>query len=181
MVTRVKRRKPLSQWRRAFNPSPFYRRARRNPKLIHAGRVGTGFTNKVAADLFRRLDPMAIPKSRFAKKLSAEEARRVRFVRPKLVAEVDFRTWTADRPCRRRLRHQAESPRDRQGHQPCRASRRGEILRHPRRLSGRQCSDAERDNLRRSCAEIPFKAGQTSFSVPCSLGVSCCVDGSDSG
>ena len=65
-------------------------------KLVHAGRVGTGFSNKVAADLYRRLDPMTIPKSPFAKKLSAEDARRVRFVRPELVAEVDFPSLTAD-------------------------------------------------------------------------------------
>jgi bifunctional non-homologous end joining protein LigD len=67
-----------------------------NGKLIHAGRVGTGFTHKVAAELFRRLDPMTIPKSRFAKKLSTLDARRVRFVRPELVAEVEFRTWTTE-------------------------------------------------------------------------------------
>ena len=30
-------------------------------KLIHAGRVGTGFSNKVAADLFQRLEEMRIP------------------------------------------------------------------------------------------------------------------------
>jgi hypothetical protein len=45
-------------------------------KLLHAGRVGTGFSNKVAADLFRRLDEMSIPKSPFARKLAAEDARR---------------------------------------------------------------------------------------------------------
>ena len=65
-------------------------------KLIHAGRVGTGFSHKVAEDLFRRLDAMSIPKSPFAKKLSALDARRVRYVRPDLVAEVEFRTWTTD-------------------------------------------------------------------------------------
>ena len=65
-------------------------------KLIHAGRVGTGFANKMAADLFRRLDRMGISKSSFVKKLSAEDARRVRFVRPELVAEVEFRSWTAE-------------------------------------------------------------------------------------
>ena len=65
-------------------------------KLVHAGRVGTGFSHKVADELFRRLDAMSIPKSPFAKKLSALDARRVRFVRPELVAEVEFRTWTAD-------------------------------------------------------------------------------------
>ena len=65
-------------------------------KLLHAGRVGTGFSNKVAGDLFRRLDSMSIPKSPFAKKLSALDARRVRFVWPELVAEVEFRAWTAE-------------------------------------------------------------------------------------
>jgi bifunctional non-homologous end joining protein LigD len=65
-------------------------------KLIHAGRVGTGYTNKVAADLFRRLEEMRIPKSPFAKKLTAEEAYQARFVRPELVAEVEFRAWTAE-------------------------------------------------------------------------------------
>ncbi len=65
-------------------------------KLTYAGRVGTGFSNQVAADLFKRLDPMRIPKSPFAAKLSAEEVRQARFVRPELVAEVEFRSWTAD-------------------------------------------------------------------------------------
>ena len=65
-------------------------------RLLHVVRVGTGFSNKVAADLFRRLDEMSIPKSPFARKLAAEDARRVRFVRPELVAEVEFRAWTAE-------------------------------------------------------------------------------------
>ena len=37
-----------------------------------------------------------IPSSPFANPLSAAEARQVRFVRPELTAEVDFRAWTAD-------------------------------------------------------------------------------------
>ena len=65
-------------------------------KLIHAGRVDTGFTNKMASDLFRRLDGMSISKSPFVKKLSAEDARRAWFVQPELVAEVEFRSWTAE-------------------------------------------------------------------------------------
>jgi bifunctional non-homologous end joining protein LigD len=65
-------------------------------KLIHVGRVGTGFSNKMASDLFARLNAIAISKSPFAKKLSAEDARRVRFVHPELVAEVEFRSWTAE-------------------------------------------------------------------------------------
>ena len=65
-------------------------------KLAYAGRVGTGYSNKVAADLFKRLEPMSIPKSPFARKLTSEEIRQARFVRPELVAEVEFRSWTAD-------------------------------------------------------------------------------------
>lgn len=64
--------------------------------LQHVGRVGTGFTASVAEDLFRKLDPIRIPSSPFGKRLSAEEARRVRYVRPELVAEVEFRAWTTD-------------------------------------------------------------------------------------
>lgn len=64
--------------------------------LQHVGRVGTGFTGAVAEDLFRRLDRMRIPDSPFGEKLTADEARLARFVRPELVAEVEFRAWTAD-------------------------------------------------------------------------------------
>ncbi|MFC6490076.1 DNA ligase D [Nitratireductor sp. GCM10026969] len=65
-------------------------------KLLHAGRVGTGYTHKVAADLFKRLEKLEQKESPFAGKLTAEEARQARFVRPELVAEVEFSTWTAD-------------------------------------------------------------------------------------
>lgn len=65
-------------------------------KLEHVGRVGTGYTGAVAEDLFQRLERLRIPKSPFAARLTAEEARLARFVRPDLVAEVEFRAWTAD-------------------------------------------------------------------------------------
>ena len=64
--------------------------------LRHVGRVGTGFSASVARDLYARLSPMRIGASPFAGRLSALEARDVRFVRPELVAEVDFHAWTAD-------------------------------------------------------------------------------------
>jgi bifunctional non-homologous end joining protein LigD len=66
-------------------------------KLIHAGRVGTGYTQKIAADLFRRLQPLRVPKSPFANKLPSKDVRGVHFVRPELVAEIELRDWTADR------------------------------------------------------------------------------------
>ena len=65
-------------------------------KLIYAGRVGTGFTHKVAGDLFHQLDPMTITANPFAQRLPAKEAKGVRFVRPELVGEVAFRAWTAE-------------------------------------------------------------------------------------
>jgi bifunctional non-homologous end joining protein LigD len=65
-------------------------------KLEHVGRVGTGYSASVAEDLFRRLERIRAPESPFAERLSAEAARQVRYVKPHLVAEVEFRTWTSD-------------------------------------------------------------------------------------
>lgn len=65
-------------------------------RLIHVGRVGTGFTRRAAADLYRQLAPEAVKASPFAGGLTAEEARRVTFVKPEHVAEVEFGSWTAD-------------------------------------------------------------------------------------
>lgn len=65
-------------------------------KLRHVGRVGTGYTVSVAEELFRRLERMRVQDSPFDDTLTAEERRLVRYVRPELVAEVDFRTWTGD-------------------------------------------------------------------------------------
>ena len=65
-------------------------------KLRYVGRVGTGFSAANARALHQRLEAIRIPASPFARRLSADEARQVRYVRPELVAEVDFRTWTAD-------------------------------------------------------------------------------------
>ena len=69
--------------------------------LRHAGRVGTGFSADVAAKLHARLDRLRAAKSPFTDRLTADEARQVRYVQPTLVAEVEFRGWTADH----RLRH----------------------------------------------------------------------------
>lgn len=64
--------------------------------LHPVGRVGTGFTAAMAADLFTRLERVRTDDSPFVTALSAEQSARVRFVRPELVAEVEFRAWTAD-------------------------------------------------------------------------------------
>ncbi len=83
--------------------------------LVYAGKVGTGFTAKLSQDLFKRLDKLRIASSPFPRKLAAADARNVRFVAPDLVAEVEFRAWTADGVVRhasfRGLRED-KSPRD---------------------------------------------------------------------
>lgn len=71
--------------------------------LLHAGRVGTGYTAAVAGDLYQRLERLRAASSPFAGRLTADQARQVRYVKPELVAEVEFRGWTADRS----LRHAA--------------------------------------------------------------------------
>ena len=65
-------------------------------KLRHVGRVGTGFTATVADDLFRRLDRMRIPSSPFAEKLERRAGPAGALCAAELVAEVEFRAWTAD-------------------------------------------------------------------------------------
>jgi DNA ligase D-like protein (predicted ligase) len=72
-------------------------------KLIYAGRVGTGMTVKVLADLRRRLEPLArktsplgIPPPRKTRFGSPLVLSRVHWVEPKLVAEITYLTWTAD-------------------------------------------------------------------------------------
>ena len=70
-------------------------------KLIYAGRVGTGMSVKVLADLRRRLDPLArktsplrVSPPRSTPYGSPLVLSRVHWVEPKLVAT--YLTWTAD-------------------------------------------------------------------------------------
>src|SRR5437764_9130709 len=72
-------------------------------KLIYAGRAGSGISDAELEGLWRRLQPLAIKKmpfdvppprtSRFGSPLVLS---RVHWVRPELLAEVEFLTWTQD-------------------------------------------------------------------------------------
>jgi bifunctional non-homologous end joining protein LigD len=74
-----------------------------NGRLTYAGRVGTGINTAELERLWRRLQPLAIdtmpldaapPRStRFGSPLVLN---RVHWVRPQLVSEVKFLTWTED-------------------------------------------------------------------------------------
>lgn len=71
-------------------------------KLRYAGQVGTGFTDRMLADLGQRLHALTTPAPAIDDAPS-DVVRNARWVRPELVGEVVFGDWTADN----RLRHPA--------------------------------------------------------------------------
>jgi bifunctional non-homologous end joining protein LigD len=70
-------------------------------RLVYAGHVGTGFSEKVLDDLARRLAPLERKTSPLDDEVPRTEARDAHWVRPTLVGEVAFSEWTQDG----RLRH----------------------------------------------------------------------------
>jgi bifunctional non-homologous end joining protein LigD len=84
-----------------------------NGKLVYAGRVGSGFSNKVAEDLWQRLEVLRINAPALDVAPPADSWRNVRWVKPKLVADVEIRGWTADGIARhavfKGLRHDKEA------------------------------------------------------------------------
>jgi bifunctional non-homologous end joining protein LigD len=61
-------------------------------RLAYAGKVGTGFTERMLEELQRRLESLARPSSPFD--LGAKPPRAAHFVEPELVCEVEFNEWT---------------------------------------------------------------------------------------
>ncbi|MCK6451526.1 MAG: DNA ligase D [Alphaproteobacteria bacterium] len=64
-------------------------------RLVHAGRVGTGFSDRSGQEVLRRLKPLVRKTSPFAA-LPAAARRGAIFVEPKLVCEIEFATWTKE-------------------------------------------------------------------------------------
>ena len=62
--------------------------------LRYAGRVGSGFDDRALGELRTRLDALATEDDPFAD--APPEPGRLHFVRPELVAEVEFANWTND-------------------------------------------------------------------------------------
>ncbi len=67
----------------------------RDRKLIYAGRAGTGFTQKQRRELRAQLAPLQTKTSAYGQ-VPAEARRDALWVRPELVAQVRFATWTAE-------------------------------------------------------------------------------------
>jgi bifunctional non-homologous end joining protein LigD len=70
-------------------------------KLVYAGKVGTGFNHRTLVELEERLSAMEQSESPVADPPRGYRARGVHWVRPELVAEVEFTEWTEDG----RIRH----------------------------------------------------------------------------
>jgi bifunctional non-homologous end joining protein LigD len=65
-------------------------------RLVFAGRVGTGFTQKISGGLLERLRPLARSTSPFDPPPAGPLARAAHFVEPSLVCRVAFAEWTDD-------------------------------------------------------------------------------------
>jgi bifunctional non-homologous end joining protein LigD len=70
-------------------------------RLVYAGHVGTGFTERVLSDLLARLRPLERTTSPLATDVPRAQVKDARWVSPQLVGEVAFGEWTRDG----RLRH----------------------------------------------------------------------------
>ena len=70
-------------------------------RLVFAGRVGTGFTQKISTALLARLRPLARRTSPFDPPPAGPLAKSAHFVEPSLVCRVAFAEWTGDN----KLRH----------------------------------------------------------------------------
>ena len=64
-------------------------------KLHYAGRSGTGFTEATRRSLRKQLDALTLKKPAFAA-VPADASRGARWVKPELVANIAFATWTRD-------------------------------------------------------------------------------------
>jgi bifunctional non-homologous end joining protein LigD len=65
-------------------------------RLMYAGRVGTGFAQKAATDLMRKLKPLRVTEPPVISELTRLQRKGVQWVEPKLVAQIEYRAWTAD-------------------------------------------------------------------------------------
>ena len=67
----------------------------RGKHLVHTGRVGTGFNGRNSPGLLRKLNALATDINPFGGSDAPDRESDVTWVRPKLVAEIEFAGWTA--------------------------------------------------------------------------------------
>ncbi len=87
----------------------------RDGTLVYAGRVGTGFSRKTLGLLAETLPPLEQDEPPFQNSPAGGDARQVHWIRPELIAEVEFTEWTGEghlrHPSFKGLREE-RSPRD---------------------------------------------------------------------
>ncbi len=66
----------------------------RDGRLVPVGRVGTGFSSEKVAALSKRLKTVESDTSPFKERIPVPTGRRVHWVKPELVAEIEFAGWT---------------------------------------------------------------------------------------
>ena len=66
----------------------------RGKDFVPVGRVGTGFGRDKIGPLMKRLKPLASPTSPFKGKVPVPVGRNINWVKPELVAEIEFAGWT---------------------------------------------------------------------------------------
>lgn len=66
----------------------------RDKELVPVGRVGTGFGHEKVVPLLKRLELLAAKTSPFTGKVPVPGARNIHWVKPELVAEIEFAGWT---------------------------------------------------------------------------------------
>ena len=69
---------------------------RRDGRLAHVGRVGTGFSQAKVKELLPKLKALHSDRSPFSGEGAPRGEPDIRWVKPKLVAEIEFAGWTAD-------------------------------------------------------------------------------------
>ncbi|MFA5958103.1 non-homologous end-joining DNA ligase [Hyphomicrobium sp.] len=65
-------------------------------QLIYAGRVGTGYTHRIAAELMRKLKPLKTDAVPVKAPLTNLQRKDVVWVQPEFVAQIEYRAWTGD-------------------------------------------------------------------------------------
>ena len=68
----------------------------RGDHLVHTGRVGTGFNKNNSGGLLKKLVALSSDQSPFTGKGAPRRAKDVTWVKPKLIAEIEFAGWTGD-------------------------------------------------------------------------------------
>jgi bifunctional non-homologous end joining protein LigD len=66
----------------------------RDGHLVYVGRIGTGYTQKTAEQLLPQLKALTVEESPFGGENAPRRERNVRWLRPDLVAEIEFAGWT---------------------------------------------------------------------------------------